>query len=321
MAADKAGFKYTWASEHHFLTEYSHLSASESFLAFVRRQDEQHPHRLGHLQHHAAGEPPGPDRRAGGHARPPLRGPLRVRHRPGLVHHRAAGLRHQRPRPHPRDGGRDPARRSCACGRTRTTATTASSSPCRRATSCPSPTPSPTRRSGWRPAAPPPSTWPPSWASASCASASPRRTSSPRWSARYKEKIEDCTNPVGGFVNNNVMITTQMICMEDGAKARKTFLDADSNYHLSLVFRYLDTFPKPPGIPEWPEIIPAMDAADARRRHRAGRHRRRRPRRGGQGHRELRRRPVPTSWPSACCRPPCRSRRARRPSRRSASTC
>src|ERR1700689_5513174 len=34
VAADKAGFKYTWASEHHFLTEYSHLSASESFLAF-----------------------------------------------------------------------------------------------------------------------------------------------------------------------------------------------------------------------------------------------------------------------------------------------
>jgi alkanesulfonate monooxygenase SsuD/methylene tetrahydromethanopterin reductase-like flavin-dependent oxidoreductase (luciferase family) len=79
--------------------------------------------------------------------------------------------------------------------------------------------------------------------------------------ARYKEKIGDCKNPVGEFVNNNVMITTQMICMEDGAKARKTFLESDSNYHLSLVFRYLDTFPKPPGIPEWPNIIPAMDAA------------------------------------------------------------
>jgi alkanesulfonate monooxygenase SsuD/methylene tetrahydromethanopterin reductase-like flavin-dependent oxidoreductase (luciferase family) len=77
---------------------------------------------------------------------------------------------------------------------------------------------------------------------------------------RYKEKIEDCTSPVGGFVNNNVMITTQMICMEDGAKARQAFLESESNYHLSLVFRYLDTFPKPPGLPEWPEIIPGMDA-------------------------------------------------------------
>jgi alkanesulfonate monooxygenase SsuD/methylene tetrahydromethanopterin reductase-like flavin-dependent oxidoreductase (luciferase family) len=78
--------------------------------------------------------------------------------------------------------------------------------------------------------------------------------------ARYKEKIGDCTNPVGGFVNNNVMITTQMICSEDGNKARQTFLNAESNYHLSLVFRYLDTFPKPAGLPTWPDIVPAIDA-------------------------------------------------------------
>ncbi len=37
-AADAAGFKYSWASEHHFLTEYSHLSANESFLAFAAAQ-------------------------------------------------------------------------------------------------------------------------------------------------------------------------------------------------------------------------------------------------------------------------------------------
>src|SRR5262249_58370188 len=35
MAADRSGFKYTWATEHHFLTEYSHLSANESFLAYL----------------------------------------------------------------------------------------------------------------------------------------------------------------------------------------------------------------------------------------------------------------------------------------------
>ncbi|HEY2215361.1 MAG TPA: hypothetical protein VGH31_09915, partial [Acidimicrobiales bacterium] len=51
----------------------------------------------------------------------------------------------------------------------------------------------------------------------------------------------------------------QMICMEDGAKARKAFLESESNYHLSLVFRYLDTFPKPKGLPDWPEIVPGMD--------------------------------------------------------------
>ena len=34
-AADRSGFKYAWATEHHFLEEYSHLSANESFLGFV----------------------------------------------------------------------------------------------------------------------------------------------------------------------------------------------------------------------------------------------------------------------------------------------
>jgi alkanesulfonate monooxygenase SsuD/methylene tetrahydromethanopterin reductase-like flavin-dependent oxidoreductase (luciferase family) len=31
---------------------------------------------------------------------------------------------------------------------------------------------------------------------------------------------------------------------------------ADGNYHVSLVFRYLDTFPKPPGFPTWPDTLP-----------------------------------------------------------------
>src|SRR5436309_9688979 len=35
QAAEQVGFKYTWATEHHFLTEYSHLSANESFLAHL----------------------------------------------------------------------------------------------------------------------------------------------------------------------------------------------------------------------------------------------------------------------------------------------
>ena len=61
----------------------------------LRRQDQQHPHRLGHLQHHAPGEPPGPHCRAGGHVGPPERGPLRVRHRPRQLDDRAARLRHQ----------------------------------------------------------------------------------------------------------------------------------------------------------------------------------------------------------------------------------
>src|ERR1700682_182837 len=37
-AADRSGFKYTWATEHHFLEEYSHLSSNETFLSFVAAQ-------------------------------------------------------------------------------------------------------------------------------------------------------------------------------------------------------------------------------------------------------------------------------------------
>lgn len=40
-AADKAGFKYAWASEHHFLHEYSHLSDSGAFLAYIAALTER----------------------------------------------------------------------------------------------------------------------------------------------------------------------------------------------------------------------------------------------------------------------------------------
>ena len=64
-AADKAGFKYVWVTEHHFLDEYSHLSANDVFCGLPRQRDRAHPHRVGHLQPAAAGEPPGEGRRAG----------------------------------------------------------------------------------------------------------------------------------------------------------------------------------------------------------------------------------------------------------------
>src|ERR1700736_5208522 len=35
IAADKAGFKYVWATEHHFLDEYSHLSANDAVLGYL----------------------------------------------------------------------------------------------------------------------------------------------------------------------------------------------------------------------------------------------------------------------------------------------
>src|SRR5438093_1115667 len=34
-AADKAGFKYVWVVEHHFLDEYSHLSSNQVFMGYL----------------------------------------------------------------------------------------------------------------------------------------------------------------------------------------------------------------------------------------------------------------------------------------------
>lgn len=35
IQADKSGFKYAWASEHHFLEEYSHISANDVYLGYL----------------------------------------------------------------------------------------------------------------------------------------------------------------------------------------------------------------------------------------------------------------------------------------------
>ena len=35
VLAEEVGFKYVWASEHHFLRQYSHMSSPEVFLSFV----------------------------------------------------------------------------------------------------------------------------------------------------------------------------------------------------------------------------------------------------------------------------------------------
>jgi len=71
----------------------------------------------------------------------------------------------------------------------------------------------------------------------------------------YKETIKDA-DPVGDFINDNVAISTSFMCLEDGDAARDWMTKSRNGRQQSLVFKYLDTFPKPPGIPEWPTEIP-----------------------------------------------------------------
>jgi alkanesulfonate monooxygenase SsuD/methylene tetrahydromethanopterin reductase-like flavin-dependent oxidoreductase (luciferase family) len=76
----------------------------------------------------------------------------------------------------------------------------------------------------------------------------------------YKRGIAGCDNPVGEFVNDNVMITNAVLCYEDRNKARALALDPRRGYLLTLVQLYHDTFPHRPGYPTWPGIPPVLKA-------------------------------------------------------------
>ena len=85
----------------------------------------------------------------------------------------------------------------------------------------------------------------------------------------YKHNIRRA-EPIGDFVNDNVVCVTQLVCAEDGAEARRIALSMRASYHTSLVFRYLDTFPRPKGVPAWPELIPEPSAEELERRIETG---------------------------------------------------
>jgi alkanesulfonate monooxygenase SsuD/methylene tetrahydromethanopterin reductase-like flavin-dependent oxidoreductase (luciferase family) len=75
----------------------------------------------------------------------------------------------------------------------------------------------------------------------------------------YKNAIGGA-EPVGAFVNDNIMVTSAAFVKEDSAAAVQSAVDAKLNYLQSNVFRYHDTFPHPEQVPYWPELIPDYDA-------------------------------------------------------------
>jgi alkanesulfonate monooxygenase SsuD/methylene tetrahydromethanopterin reductase-like flavin-dependent oxidoreductase (luciferase family) len=70
--------------------------------------------------------------------------------------------------------------------------------------------------------------------------------------ATYKDNIGNA-DPVGEYVNDNIMITNGLVCLEDGQAARRAACNMGISYLQSQVFYYHDTMPKAPGIPVWPE--------------------------------------------------------------------
>ena len=76
----------------------------------------------------------------------------------------------------------------------------------------------------------------------------------------YKKAIESA-EPIGAFVNDNICVTTAAFVKPSHDEAVRSAVGARTNYFQSQVFRYHDTFPHPDGVPYWPELLPEYDAA------------------------------------------------------------
>lgn len=258
-AADRAGFKYAWATEHHFLEEYSHLSANESFLGFVAARTKRIHIGSGIMN-----------------ITPPVNHPARVAERAAVLDILSEGrfelgMGRGSSTTEQRGFGIDDAELTKEmfdevlgqlprmwAETDYSYEGTHFSMPARNILPKPRTKPHP-----------------PLWVAAGSPSTFEKAarlglgvlcfsTAGPKAIAplieRYKRDIENA-EPVGGYVNNNVMVTTQMLCLEDGARARDIATRITLGYQNSLVFRYLDTFPKPPGIPAWPALIPEPTVA------------------------------------------------------------
>jgi alkanesulfonate monooxygenase SsuD/methylene tetrahydromethanopterin reductase-like flavin-dependent oxidoreductase (luciferase family) len=75
----------------------------------------------------------------------------------------------------------------------------------------------------------------------------------------YKHAVANCDDPIGAWVNDNLIVANGFNSIaEDRDQARRDFLAGGNNYQMSQVFRYHDTFPRPEGFPQWPAVMPDL---------------------------------------------------------------
>jgi alkanesulfonate monooxygenase SsuD/methylene tetrahydromethanopterin reductase-like flavin-dependent oxidoreductase (luciferase family) len=67
----------------------------------------------------------------------------------------------------------------------------------------------------------------------------------------YKEAIENVTDQIGQFKNDNVMMTNACICLKDRDRARE-IAKKRTGYRVTMVNMYHDTMPKSPDAVVWP---------------------------------------------------------------------
>jgi alkanesulfonate monooxygenase SsuD/methylene tetrahydromethanopterin reductase-like flavin-dependent oxidoreductase (luciferase family) len=258
--ADKAGFKYSWSAEHHFLDEYSHLSDSETFMAYALASTERI--HVGSAIFNIT---------------PPVNHPARIAERVAMLDHLGEG------------------RFEFGTGRgsSSTEVFGFGIDKMERTREMWDETlpqivrmwaedayqydgqffSMPTRRVLPKPYTDP---HPPIWVAAGspstfekagrlgigvlCFTLGTPETLAPLIES-YKKGIEKA-EPVGDYINDNIMVTADMICLEDGDRARRLAVANRANYHTGLVFRYLDSFPRPDNFPVWPDLPPQPTVAE-----------------------------------------------------------
>jgi alkanesulfonate monooxygenase SsuD/methylene tetrahydromethanopterin reductase-like flavin-dependent oxidoreductase (luciferase family) len=254
VACDRAGWKYVWSVEHHFLEEYSHISASEIFLPYVAAQTKRI--HVGSAIYNIT---------------PPVNHPARMAERVAMLDHlsegrfefgtgRGSSSTEFKGFGIP-DGDTTRAmydeslREILRMWRETRYSYTGKyfSMPERNVLPKPYSQPHPPL---WV-ACGSPSTFEKAarlGLGALCFSLGSPKDFAPLIKV-YKDNIKHA-EPVGAYVNDNVACVTQLVCLEDRQRARELALTMGSGYHTSLVFKYLDTFPRPAGVPEWPKLIP-----------------------------------------------------------------
>jgi alkanesulfonate monooxygenase SsuD/methylene tetrahydromethanopterin reductase-like flavin-dependent oxidoreductase (luciferase family) len=258
VVGERVGFKYVWASEHHFLEEYSHMSAPEVFLAYVAAQTT--------TMHIGS---------AIFNTTPPVNHPARVAERVAMLDQLSGG------------------RFEFCTGR-------GSSSTEQQGFGIPDNAttrsmwdetiqefkamwrePSYSHNGQWfsmppRNVLPKPyvDPHPPMWVAvgnpptfekagrhglgAMCFTIGepPTLAESVRV---YKEAIRQA-EPAGEFVNDTLAVVATMVCEPTREEAIAVATRMGMSYYASLVYRWLDTFPKPASVPDWPALIPEPTA-------------------------------------------------------------
>ncbi|MER5777903.1 LLM class flavin-dependent oxidoreductase [Streptomyces sp. NPDC002039] len=261
IQADKSGFKYAWASEHHFLEEYSHLSANEVFLGYLAHATERIHLGSGIFNPLA-----------------PVNHPVKVAEKVAMLDHlskgrfefgtgRGAGS-HEilgfLPGIEDMNGTKEIWEETIAefpkmflqeeyegfSGKHW-------SLPPRKIFPKPYGKAHPAM---WYAAGSPTSYAMAAKKGLGVLGFSVQKVSDMEWVLeQYKTAIQEA-KAIGAFVNDNVMVTSTAICAETHDKAVEIAVNANMNRFQSLVFRYHDTFPRPEAIPQWPETLPEYNA-------------------------------------------------------------